>query len=95
MAQEFMSHGIKNAPAISANYVRFVITHSNMGQVSSILEDNKMPKWKIDDLEVIVMSIKKTVDGAKKVADQAKSKAGTNSSVRPKIKKKKMDTDNK
>jgi hypothetical protein len=41
------------------------------------------------------MSIKKTVDGAKKVADQAKSKAGTNSSVRPKIKKKKMDTDNK
>jgi hypothetical protein len=44
MAQEFMSHGIKNAPAISANYVRFVITHSNMGQVSSILEDNKMPK---------------------------------------------------
>jgi hypothetical protein len=93
VAQEFMSHGIKNAPAVSASYVRFVITHSNMGKVSTILEDNKMLKRKIDDLESVVMTIKKTADGAKKVADQAMSKAGSNPTVKPKAKKKKTETD--
>jgi replicative DNA helicase len=86
-----MLHGIKNTPAVSASYVRFVITHSNMGKVAAILEDNKMLKQKIDDLENIVMSIKKTADGAKKVADQAMSKAGSNAPVKPKAKKKKTE----
>jgi hypothetical protein len=93
VAQEFMSHGIKNAPAVSASYVRFVITHSNMGKVSAILDDNKMLKRKIDDLESVVLTIKKTAEGAKKVADQAMSKAVSSSSAKPKAKKKKTEAD--
>ena len=92
VAQQFMSHGIKNAPAVSASYVRFVITHSNMGKVATILEDNKRLKRKIDDLEITVMSIKKSVENVKKVADQAMSKAGNNATVKPKAKKKKTET---
>jgi hypothetical protein len=84
VAQQFMLQGIKNAPSVSASYVRFVITHSNMGKVSNILEDNKKLKRKIDDLETSLVSIKKMAEGAKKVADQAMSKAGSST-----VKKKK------
>jgi hypothetical protein len=84
VAQQFMLQGIKNAPSVSASYVRFVITHSNMGKVSNILEDNKKLKRKIDDLELSIVSIKKMAENAKKVADQAMSKAAG-----PSVKKKK------
>jgi hypothetical protein len=92
VAQQFMSHGIKNAPAVSASYVRFVITHSNMGKVATILEDNKKLKRKIDDLELTVTSIKKIAENAKKVADQAMSKASGTAPTKPKAKKKKTET---
>ena len=82
-----MLQGIKNAPSVSASYVRFVITHSNMGKVSNILEDNKRLKRKVDDLELSIASIKKIAEGAKKVADQAMSKAHT-----PSLAKKKKKT---
>jgi hypothetical protein len=89
VAQQFMSQGIKNAPSVSASYVRFVITHSNMGKVSNILEDNKKLKRKIDDLETSIESIKKVAEGAKRVADQAMSKAASSAVVK---KKKKTET---
>ena len=75
VAQQFMGHGIKNAPAVSASYVRFVITHSNMGKVNTIVEENKSLKRKIDDLESTVGTIKKLAENAKKLADQAISTA--------------------
>ena len=75
VAQQFMANGIKNAPAVSASYVRFVITHSNMGKVNTIVEENKVLKRKVDDLETTVASIKKIAEGAKKLADQAVSTA--------------------
>lgn len=75
VAQQFMSHGIKNAPAVSASYVRFVITHSNMGKVNTIVEENKQLKRKIDELETSVNGIKKIAENAKKLADQAISTA--------------------
>jgi hypothetical protein len=86
VAQQFMIQGIKNAPSVSASYVRFVITHSNMGKVSNILEDNKKLKRKIEDLESSIDSIKKVAEGAKKVADQAMSKAAGASVVKKKKK---------
>ena len=78
VAQDLMGHGIKNAPAVSASYVRFVLMHSNMGKVSSLLEENKALKRKHDDLEELVREVKKTADGAKRLADQAISKVNNN-----------------
>jgi hypothetical protein len=86
VAQQFMSQGIKNAPSVSASYVRFVITHSNMGKVSNILEDNKKLKRKIDDLESSIETIKKVAESAKKIADQAMSKAAGSSTIKKKKK---------
>ena len=74
VSQDLMANGIKNAPAVSASYVRFVLMHSNMGKVSSLIEENKSLKRKHEELEQVVKEIKKTADNAKKVADQAMSR---------------------
>jgi uncharacterized protein YoxC len=55
-----------------------------MGKVSTILEDNKKLKRKLDELESTLETIKKTADGAKRVADQAMSKAGGNATKKKK-----------
>ena len=70
-----MGHGIKNAPAVSASYVRFVLMHSNMGKVTSLVEENKTLKRKQDELETTLKEVKKTAENAKRIADQAMSKA--------------------
>ena len=75
VAKELCTHGIKNAPAVSASYVRFVLTHSNMGKVSKLVEENKNLKRKLDDLESVVDTVKKTAEAAKRIADQAITKA--------------------
>ena len=69
-----MSHGIKNAPVVSASCARFVLMHLNMGKVTNLMEENKALKRKQDDLESLVKEVKKTAEGAKRVADQAISK---------------------
>lgn len=78
VAKELMSHGIKNAPAVSASYVRFVLKHSNMGKVTTLVEENKNLKRKQEELESLIKEVKKTAESAKKVADQAMSKANNN-----------------
>ncbi len=88
VAEQFMSHGIKNAPAVSASYVRFVITHSNMGKVSGLLEENKDLKRKIEEMNTTLGAVKKIAEGAKRTADQAMSKA----TASPPVKKKKKET---
>jgi hypothetical protein len=89
VAQQFMAHGIKNAPAVSASYVRLVITHSNMGKVATLIDENKSLKSKISDLQTSVAEIKEIAKSAKRIADQAMSKAG---SAQPPKKKKKVTT---
>ena len=76
VAQDLMSHGIKNAPAVSASYVRFVMMHSNMGKVTSLMEEIKLLKRKCEALETSVTEVKKLAEGARKVADQAMTKVG-------------------
>ena len=76
VAKELLSSGIKNAPAVSASYVRFVITHSNMGKVSALIEENKGLKRKLEELGDVVAAVKKTAELAKQTADQAITKAG-------------------
>jgi outer membrane murein-binding lipoprotein Lpp len=71
VANDFTKHGIKNAPAVSASYVRFVIKHSNMGKVSALVEENASLKRKLDELSSSMTAIKATADYAKKTADQA------------------------
>ena len=75
VAEDMVKHGIKNAPAVSANYVRFIITHSNVGKITSIMDENKNLKRRVTDLEDNLETVKRIADGAKKVADQAMSKA--------------------
>ena len=74
LAADFMRHGIKNAPAVSANYVRFVITHSNMGKVTTLVEENKSLKKKVEMIEESLNALKKEMTGIKKNADSAVSK---------------------
>lgn len=78
VARDLMIHGIKNAPAVSASYVRFVLMHSNMGKVTALVEENKGLKRRLDEMETSLKEVKKVADGAKRVADQAMSKANNN-----------------
>lgn len=74
IATDFIKHGIKNAPAVSASYVRFVIKHSNMGKVTTLMEENASLKRKLSDLTTVVNEVKRTADLAKKSSDQAISR---------------------
>ena len=82
VANDFTKHGIKNAPAVSASYVRFVIKHSNMGKVSALVEENASLKRKLEELSSSVNSIKATADYAKKTADQAISRINKKATFR-------------
>ena len=39
--QDYMRHGIENHPAISAEYVRFLVTNSSLGSVARFDHDLK------------------------------------------------------
>lgn len=85
VARQFITHGIKNAPPVSASYVRFVITHSNMGKVTSLLAENAILKTRLTKVEESLASVKRICETAKRTADQAMTKATSG----PKKKKKK------
>ena len=84
VARQFITHGIKNAPPVSASYVRFVITHSNMGKVTSLIAENAVLKTRLCKVEESLASVKRICESAKRTADQAMTKASG-----PKKKKKK------
>ena len=75
VAQTFITQGIKNAPPVSASYVRFVLSHSNMGRVRHLVEENKLMKSKVSYLEEEMAKLKRSMEGIKRTADQAMSKA--------------------
>ena len=75
LAKRLSNIGIKDTPAVSASYVRFVLTQSNMGKVGSLVEQNKKLQSSVDRLGEEVKSLKKLVKEAKSTADAAMSKA--------------------
>lgn len=57
-----MKNEIKNAPTVSASYVRFVINNFNMGKTANLVEEHKTLKRKCEVLEDTVKDLKKSID---------------------------------
>lgn len=74
LARRLMADGIKDAPAVSASYVRFVLTQSNMGKVSNLNSEIQSLKDKVKSQESEIAAIKTIANNAKKAADAAASK---------------------
>ena len=79
LAKRLSNTGIKDTPAVSASYVRFVLTQSNMGKVGALVEQNKKLQSSVAKLEEELKSLKKLVKEAKSTADAAMSKASKGS----------------
>lgn len=73
-AKQLVSTGIKDTPSVSASYVRFVLSQSNMGQVGALAEENKVLKRKLEETNEALRDVKKLASDAKKIADSAISK---------------------
>ena len=74
LAKQLLDVGIKDTPAVSSSYVRFVLNQSNMGKVSTLQDEVASHKRKLDDTETSLASVKKIATEAKKTADSAMSK---------------------
>ena len=76
LAKQLLDVGIKDTPAVSSSYVRFVLNQSNMGKVAALQEQLESNKRKLEDAETNLASVKKVAKEAKKLADSAISKVG-------------------
>ncbi len=74
LAKNLVETGIKETPSISASYIRFVLSQSNMGRVGTLIEENTSLKRKLEETNDQLASVKKIATDAKKVADSAMSK---------------------
>ena len=88
LSRNLIVTGIKDTPSVSASYVRFVLTQSNMGKLGKLVDENLKLKHKAEALvETSLEEVKKLATEAMKRADQAMSK------VTQSKKKKKNDDD--
>lgn len=74
LAKNLVETGIKETPSISASYIRFVLSQSNMGKVGALIEENNSLKRKLEETGEQLSAVKKIATDAKKVADSAMSK---------------------
>ena len=74
LAKQLLDIGIKDTPAISSSYVRFVLNQSNMGKVTTLQEQVSSQKRKLEEAESSLAAVKKLATEAKKLADSAISK---------------------
>ena len=63
VAQNFITQGIKNATPVLASYVCFVLSHSKMGSVRHLVEENKLLKNKVGLLEEEMVKLKRSMEG--------------------------------
>ena len=61
----------KDTPSVSASYVRFVLSQSNMGQVGTLAAENKELKRKLEETNDALKEVKRIASDAKKLADSA------------------------
>ncbi len=74
LAKDLVEMGIKETPSISASYIRFVLSQSNMGKVGAMIEENNCLKRKLESTNEELAAVKKIATDAKKIADSAMSK---------------------
>ena len=74
LAKHLDTVGIKDTPSVSASYVRFVLTQSNMGKVGALVEENNNLKRKLETQQDELTAVKKLATDAKRLADSAISK---------------------
>lgn len=74
VAQNLLKIGIKDTPRVSASYNRFVLTQSNMGKVTNLVEENKNLRTELESLKSQIKSLKTVVDNTKRTADSTASK---------------------
>ena len=73
--QEYQKHGIENHPAISAEYVRFLVANSALGSIANFTTQIKHIDKKLEELEKIAKAAQSTAGTAMNRAEEAKALA--------------------
>ena len=73
--QEYQKHGIENHPAISAEYVRFLVAHSALGSISKFEDRFKSIDAKIESFLATSKAAQSTAGTALTRAEEAKKLA--------------------
>lgn len=73
--QEYQKHGIENHPAISAEYVRFLVTHSGQGSIVQFKRDLPKLESTVNELASVAKATQSTAGTALNKAEEAKKLA--------------------
>ena len=73
--QQYQKHGIENHPAISAEYVRFLVANLALGSISKFSAQLKNIEEKLEEIEKIAKAAQSTVGTAINRADETKKLA--------------------
>ena len=74
--QDYMKHGIENHPAISAEYVRFLVSNSALGSISRFENQLKLLTTKLDEVSVQAKAAQSSASAAVNKANEAAKAAG-------------------
>ena len=74
--QEYMKHGIENHPAISAEYVRFLVSNSALGSISRVESQLKVISTKLDEVATQAKAAQSSASAAVNKAYEAARAAG-------------------
>ena len=70
--QEYMRHGIENHPAISAEYVRFLVLNSGVGTMAKIQEKMIIMDLKLEATGAQAKAAQSAAEAAKKIAEKSR-----------------------
>lgn len=73
--QDYMRHGIENHPAISAEYVRFLVLNSGVGTMAKIQEKMKEVESKLEEIGAQAKAAQSAASRANNTAEAAKKLA--------------------
>ena len=81
--QEYQKHGIENYPAISAEYVRFLVFHSAQGSIAKFDTQIKSLEDKAKEALTTAKAAQSTAGTAQNTANEAKKLAGGGKKEKP------------
>ena len=73
--QEYQKHGIENHPAISAAYVRFLVSHSGQGEIAKFKKELGSLSSKLDTVKAAAKAAQCASSTAVNAANEAKKAA--------------------
>lgn len=73
--QDYQKHGIENHPAISTEYVRFLVAHSAQGALAQFDKDFKALENKLKSVEATAKAAQSAAGTAQNIALEAKTLA--------------------